>query len=412
MRSVSRHIPTAVRAVVARVTIPLLVLGCGEGVIGPGDPPVITIDGITDGEVHAGPVTITITIDKGTYSATLNGEPFLSGGTISRPDDYRLQVTARDGELTSAASVAFTITLAGETRLIVRLFDLGANESGGGGDAILLTDSSSAGMRHALVDAGPAGPGGGDVSLVRRRLDSLGVDTLEALVLTHAHSDHFGGMSPVLQAVVVERFYANGQVRDFAAYNAVITEARQRAGAYLEPSAVAELTLGFGPAATVLAVVPPLATYLADPSADASAINEGSLGTQVVKGGFRMFLAGDGEVEANQRWRTGYGTRTGPVRVLKVGHHGANDAVFNNGFSGASDWLDHTEPEIAVISANGTTHPRVNAVAALLARPGLGVYCTNVHGDITVRVGDAGAFTVSVEKNEGQPCAAGSEATT
>ncbi len=125
-----------------------------------------------------------------------------------------------------------------------------------------------------------------------------------------------------------------------------------------------------------------------------------------------MFLTGDGEVLANQRWRTGFGTRTGPVTALKMGHHGANDAVFDNGFNGSSAWLAHSAPALAVISANGTTHPRINATTALLTVSGLTVYCTHVHGDITIRVGEQGMYTVTVEKNEGQPCTPGRDATT
>ncbi|MDH3456664.1 MAG: MBL fold metallo-hydrolase, partial [Gemmatimonadota bacterium] len=329
-----------------------------------------------------------------------------------QPDSYQLVVTARYRELTSTESVAFAITLSGESRLIIRLFDLGENESGGGGDAILITDSSSAGMRHALVDAGPAGVGGSDVNLVRRELDALGVDTLVAMVLSHAHSDHFGGMAPVLQNQVVERFYANGQVRNFSAYTALITEAQIRANTYVEPAAVTELPLGFGADPATLAIIPPLTTFLGDANADASEINEGSIGTEVVKGAFRMFLTGDGEVLANLRWRTSYGSRSGPLTALKVGHHGANDAVFDNGFNGSSAWLAHTAPELAVITANGTTHPRINATTALLNVPALEVFCTHVHGDITIRVGDQGMYMVTVEKNEGQSCTPGRDATT
>jgi beta-lactamase superfamily II metal-dependent hydrolase len=400
------------RAITTVATLALVTIGCGESVVDPGDSPVITVSGVTDGETRARPVTVTITVEKGAYSATLNGRPFLSGMTVRQAGDHLLVVTARLGEITSTASVAFTITLSGETRLIIRLLDLGENESGGGGDAILLTDSSSAGQRHALVDAGPAGVGGSDVTLVRRALDALGVDTLVAMVLSHAHSDHFGGVAPVLQTRVVERFYANGQVRNYSAYNALITEAQLRADTYVEPSVVTEVELGFGTDATALAIIPPLMTFLANANADASEINEGSIGTEVVKGSFRMFLTGDGEVLANQRWRSGYGTRSGPVTALKVGHHGANDAVFDDGFSGSSAWLTHTAPELAVITANGTTHPRINATTALLNVPGLTVYCTHVHGDVTIRVGDQGTFTVTVEKNGGQSCTPGRDATT
>ncbi len=102
---------------------------------------------------------------------------------------------------------------------------------------------------------------------------------------------------------------------------------------------------------------------------------------------------------------------TAGVEVLKVGHHGANDAIFDNGFSGASGWLDHTDPQTIVISANGTSHPRHTALTKILDRTNTRTYCTHVHGDIELRVTGSGEYTVTVERNEEFDCVAGSEAT-
>lgn len=391
----------------------MALVACGHDPPGPARrPPVITVSGVADGETRKGPVTITISVDVGTFQATLNGQAILSGRTVTDPGAYLLAVTARNGDATSSLDVAFTIALEGETRLIIRLFDLGPNEAGGGGDAILLTDSSSAGQRHLLIDAGPAGVDGSDPGLVARRLAALGVDTLEAMVLSHAHSDHFGGMSNVLGQVVVRRFFYNGQVRNLAAYNSVISLAQGRADTVIVLETVTSLTVGFGGTATAVAVLPPLGTFLANPDATSSEINEGSLGTQVTKGPFHMFSSGDGEIRANARWRTSFDSRTGDLTVLKVGHHGANDAVFDNGFNGPSAWMQHTAPEVAVISANGTTHPRQNATALLLGLPATETYCTSVHGDIEIRVAETGAYLVTVERNRELDCVPGTEANT
>ena len=90
--------------------------------------------------------------------------------------------------------------------------------------------------------------------------------------------------------------------------------------------------------------------------------------------------------------------------MLKVGHHGANDAT-------DAAWLNHTDPALGVISANGVTHPRIGALDRLEALvPEL--LCTSTHGDITLRVDGAGAYTVQVERNAGRDCEPGSQATT
>lgn len=374
-------------------------------------PPVITVTGVQDGGSYTAPVTIGIAVDRGSYTATLNGAAFSAGGTLTAPGAYVLEVQARNGTATASFRAAFDVRFAGERTLIVRLFDLGPNEAGGGGDAILLTDSTGSGMRHALIDAGPAGQDAADPGYVARRLQALGVARLDFVQLTHAHADHYGGLSAVLAAVPVGWFVYNGQQRaNVSGYQNVLASAASRADTVVVPAAVTALPFGFSEGAAQ--VVPPLAAYLANSAATSTQLNEGSLGTSLRRGTFSMFFTGDGEVEANTRWRTTYSSLTAGVTALKVGHHGANNAIFDNGFSGASSWLAHTQPRVAVISANGRTHPRINALNALLGRPATETYCTSVHGEITIRVADSGAFAVSVQRNATQDCVPGTEATT
>lgn len=394
--------------------------GNGGGTAPPPTPPTITVLAETggssvplaDGASLSPPVRLDITVDRGTLNATLNGVTYFSGNEITQPGAYTLSVTARDGTATATLTRSFTLAFTGASVLTIRVLDLGANEEGGGGDAILLSDSSAGALRHALVDAGPRGSGASDTTYVRDRLTQLGVATLEAMILSHAHGDHFGAMGPVLRADSVVEFLYNGQVRNFGAYNGLLSTAQGRADASNAVTSTRTLPLGGTASPTVLAVLPPLGTYIADGNADASQINEGSLGVAVSKGAFRMFLTGDGEVEANGRWRTAFASSTASLDVLKAGHHGANDAVFDNGFNGPSAWLDHTDPDVVVISSNGESHPRINALNAYLGLPATRTYCTSVHGEITIRVDEAGAYTVSVERQASADCVPGSGATT
>ena len=295
--------------------------------------------------------------------------------------------------------------------LIVRMFDLGANDDGGGGDAILVTDSSAAGMVHVLIDAGPAGANASDPAFVSRQLAALHVDTLALLVLTHAHSDHYGGMLPVLSGVKVRRFLYNGQVRSIASYGSVLSQAQLLADSVIVVNAVRDYDLGAAATPGHLKLLPPLTTYLGANTDDGDNLNDGSVGALLQLGTFTMLFTGDGEVGANNHWRSAFGSLIGHVTVLKVGHHGANNAIFDNGFSGASTWLDQTLPRVSIISGNGTTHPRINALGRLLAQPGDLTYCTNVHGTITIRVTRAGSYGLTVARNAGMTCVPGLEAT-
>ncbi len=371
--------------------------------------PTITIDGVEDGGVYQEPRTIGIAVDRGSFHATLDGELFTSGATVSAPGDHTLRVDASHQGRTSSREVRFRIDLTGESVLILRMFDLGDNDAGGGGDAILLTDSSSTAMIHFLIDAGPEGTGGSNRRFVADRLTGLGVDSLLGMLLTHAHTDHFRGMPDVLDEVHVRTFWYNGQERSFQEYRTLIDRARSRAEEVVVPEAVETVPLGAG---STLRVVPPLSTHLDDASAGSSELNEGSLGTALESGGIRFFFTGDGEVEANRRWRTSFPDLTEAVDVLKAGHHGANDAVFDDGFSGASTWLEHTDPAITLITANGRSHPRQRALQALMERSADRVYCTPVHGDVELRVSPSGQIEVTVERNANADCEPGSEATT
>jgi beta-lactamase superfamily II metal-dependent hydrolase len=387
--------------------------GCSDSPSGPPDPvaPQITVTGVAAGGTYEAPVAIAISVDRGSYTATLNDASFAGGGTVSQPGEYTLVVTARNGTATAETRIAFTVTFTGERLLIVRLFDLGDNESGGGGDAILLTDSTAIGMRHALIDAGPQGPDASNPGYVAQRLQTMGVSQLDFVQLTHAHSDHYAGLSQVLNGVAVGWFVYNGQQRaNIGGYQTVLSTANARADTVVVPAAVTDLPFGYEPGAAK--VLPPLPTYLGNSNASGDELNEGSLGTSLRRGTFSMFFTGDGEVEANARWRTSFAALTGGVTALKVGHHGANNAVFDNGFSGPSAWLAHTAPRVAVISANGRSHPRQNALNAILGRPTTETYCTSVHGDIAIRVLDSGEYTVTVQRNGGNNCEPGTEATT
>jgi beta-lactamase superfamily II metal-dependent hydrolase len=393
-----------------------LLAACGDGGLEPRPaPPEIAVTGVADGERYQAAVTIGVTVDRGSFTATLNGEQVHPPFVVDRPGDYVLTVTATSGTVSSTRSVGFVLEVAGESILIVRLLDLG-DGLGGGGDAILISDSSAAGQRAAVIDAGPRGAGGNVTSyaFVAQRLLAHQVTELELLQLTHAHADHFAGMPDILEdtRIRVRRFLYNGQVRSMPAYQQVLAAAAAHADTVVAVrTGVRAYTLGTGAHATRLEVIPPLPTYLDLDTGDGALLNEGSLGTRLTRGTFSMFFTGDGEYEANHRWRTDFADHTRNLTVLKVGHHGANNAIFDAGTSGPSTWLTHTAPGIAVISANGRTHPRQRALGRLHQQRSREVYCTSVHGTIEIRVAPSGLHDVRVARNADADCVEGSEAT-
>ena len=98
----------------SRLFLPCLIavaLACGGDATGPGvEPaPVITVTGVADGETYQMPVTIGISVDRGSYEATLDGATFVSGSTVSAPGEHTLQVSARNGVATSSRTISFSI---------------------------------------------------------------------------------------------------------------------------------------------------------------------------------------------------------------------------------------------------------------------------------------------------------------
>lgn len=263
--------------------------------------------------------------------------------------------------------------------------------TGGGGDAVVVADSSGARPWHALLDAG-----GDSVAAVYLR--EAGIDTLDLMVLTHAHQDHYGGMGDVFDEAHVVRFVYNGQVRSLASYQAVLDAAHAMADTVLIPTEALRIPMSSSAAVTIL---PPLDTWLAVDTDDGEEINEGSLAVRVSYADFSFLSTGDAEHRANQRFAAAFPAEI-RAAVLKVGHHGSSDAT-------SASWLEAVDPQAAVVSANGTTHPHGSALELLRARTA-DLFCTPNHGTVSVRVGASGDWDVRTAQDPRKRCTRGTEA--
>ncbi len=228
----------------------------------------------------------------------------------------------------------------------------------------------------------------------------MGIDTLDLLVLTHAHYDHFGGMDEVFDAVHVKAFAYNGQVRSQADYEALLTRAQAEADTV---AVVSELDRWFGSEAGTMTVtlLPPLYLYIPIDTDDGSDLNNGSLGIHIRQGTFTFLGTGDSEARGNARFADEFADWV-DVEAMKVGHHGSSDAT-----DGA--WLTATSPRVAVVSANGTTHPH-GSVLELLRGAGPELFCTPQHGWVRFRVAASGDYAVSTQNNPRFRCEKGSTA--
>jgi competence protein ComEC len=239
--------------------------------------------------------------------------------------------------------------------LRVKVLDVGQ------GDSILF---QPAGAPAILVDAGPPGDG------LARKLEAAGVRELGAVVITHDQSDHAGGVEELLGRVPVERLV-------YGRLGAKTLAEAEAAG--VEPQRVAAgRELRSGPLG--LRVLWPPRELLAGPAAGEDP-NGLALVMEARWRDFTMLLTADAEAESVP-------LDPRPVDVLKVAHHGSNDA-------GLGGLLDRIRPQLAVISVgddNPYGHPTRGTLTTLAGHQ-VPTLRTDEDGDVVIDVG-TGSFRV------------------
>jgi competence protein ComEC len=206
----------------------------------------------------------------------------------------------------------------------------------GQGDAILLRPSHAPAV---LVDAGPPGAG------LLAELEEAGAGRLAAVLVTHDESDHSGGVPELLGRLPIGRLlYARlGRPLRAAATSAGVQTTRVAEGDSIRSGALR------------LDVLWPPPSLLAAPLGSTDP-NQQALVLLARWHGFSMLLTADAEAEAVP-------VDPGPVDVLKVAHHGSEDA-------GLPGLLSSLRPHLAVISVgegNPFGHPTAATLTALAA---------------------------------------------
>jgi competence protein ComEC len=227
-----------------------------------------------------------------------------------------------------------------------------------------------------VIDTGP------DPGLLSECLGLLGVRQVDALVLSHFHADHVGGLDAVVGRVPVAAAYVT-PVRDPPADAERVLTALATEGipAY---AVTAGDQLVWGDAGQVRAeVVWPPAARAARGGLGA---NSGSVVLDLTASGVRMLFTGDIEPEAARGVRRELAGER--FDVLKVAHHGsaAQDEPLVTGL-GARVAL------IGVGADNSFGHPSRTALG-MLAETGTAVLRTDQDGSYALVVQDGALATV------------------
>jgi beta-lactamase superfamily II metal-dependent hydrolase len=285
----------------------------------------------------------------------------------------------------------------------------------GGAATLIVTPAGES----ILVDAGWPGFDGRDARRIRQAMRRAGVTDLDHLIMTHYHTDHYGGIPMIAQQVHVRRFYDHGPLasldedRDFAAkyaaYEAVAGDRRRT----LHPGDAIPLRR---PAGT-----PPISLYVlgargevapskgmsgpenpacraATTRAEDKTDNARSIVLLLRYGAFDFFDAGDLTWNIEHRLACP-AYLVGEVDLYQVTHHGANTS--NN-----TALLASLRPTVAIMN-NGARkggHPEV--VRALRDLPSLkALYQLHRNVTSTTEENAPAAYIANLEEqpDEGHP---------
>lgn len=240
------------------------------------------------------------------------------------------------------------------------------------GDALLISTSTM----YVLIDGGEPEQGDGLV----RKLKALGVDSLDYVINSHPHSDHFGGLIAVLQSIPVGALY----IPDFPE---TLTPTAASYFSFLDAVEAASVKMLVPQNGETLALDDAVLTFLTLDNSTYTDLNDCSLLCRLEHGENSFLFCGDltarGERDfVEQNLLT-------PVDVLKCAHHGSNS-------SSCEAFLAAVSPDYVAIPVgeeNDYGHPSIKCLERLYAYTHE-IYRTDVDNDVLFS-SDGMAITVT-----------------
>lgn len=276
--------------------------------------------------------------------------------------------------------------------LVVRVLDVGQ------GDATYVENGSS----RIIIDGGP------NAAVFGRYLDSLGLNnsTIDVVVLSHAHLDHYSGLRELFRTsrnIRVRYFFENKDL------SAAVTLARLR-DSILARMDRNELVYrdtddpcSNGASICTITMTGGAKLHIMKPQPNATSQNNRSVPVKLVgpdSASFTMWLAGDAEYAA-LRWfeNAGYSGNPGmSVSILKADHHGSCNGVTNR-------YLTLTQPAWVIASLganNGYGHMHTQA-KRIYRRATLPWYRTDANGTVTIRAPGTPGSGFTITPDRGKP---------
>ncbi|HEY4643984.1 MAG TPA: DNA internalization-related competence protein ComEC/Rec2, partial [Bacteroidota bacterium] len=229
-----------------------------------------------------------------------------------------------------------------------------------------------------LIDAGPRSQhsDAGKERIVPF-LERRGIQFIDAVILTHPHSDHLGGLATILSSVRVGRVIYSGKHTESDAFERFVAAAWSY-GVPLQTVEAGDTLGGFTMARC----------YVLHPVFDCddgtfrragSSLNDGSVVLKLLYGKTSFLFAGDVERDGERQLLGRYGNFL-DSDVLKVAHHGSES-------SSTQSFLGIVSPHTAIVSVgrfNLFGHPSQDVLSRLREHH-CQVHRTDLEGAVVVR---------------------------
>lgn len=218
-------------------------------------------------------------------------------------------------------------------------------------------------------------------------LAKLGIDEIDAVVVTHWHVDDFSGLIPVLKEYKIHTVFETANLFRNDLYNE-FDELCTKKGIHRETvKAGKRLELGDE---IFVQVLNPEETF---GSANHSEINDDSIVLLVRYGKVQVLMCADiGEDAEREIVKYNKGLKS---QIIKVPDHGAD----RSGYKPFFEMVDASVGLISVGANNPFGYPSVKHLEYLEGR-GTKLYRTDLNGNLHVRIGgkDENDFTISVDR--------------
>ena len=236
--------------------------------------------------------------------------------------------------------------------------------------------------KYMIIDGGNVEDG----QMVVSYLKQMGVETLEAVVCTHSHEDHVGGLPAVLSVFEAETVYSPVTEYSTKVFRDFVSKTEANAGAITVPAPGDQFTLG----STTVTVLGPVKEY-DDP-------NNTSIVLKVTYGQSDFLFTGDMETEAENDMLDYWGDNADwNCEVLKVGHHGSET-------SSGYRFVYEVDPDYGIISVgqgNTYDHPHEKPMSRL-NDAGVVLFRTDLLGHVIART-DGSQISLSWENQNAAP---------